>query len=127
MFLFLLITGRQLGEVQLNMHQNELVQYYQHNIEISEANSLKPFVEVARDGVGAALVAGNGELFRQALEKQQDVERKQKQLEKLESNLGIRACHTKRTEASEEGKSLGCVCFVFVMDTRRLTNSFGFM
>lgn len=72
--------------MQPTKHEHELMQYYQLTILISEANSLKPFVEEARDGVGVTLVTGNGKLFRQALSNQEDVERKEKQLEKLESS-----------------------------------------
>ena len=72
--------------MQPTKHEHELMQYYQLTILISEANSLKRFVEEARDGVGVTLVTGNGELFRQALSNQEDVERKEKQLEKLESS-----------------------------------------
>lgn len=83
-----------------------MVQYYQLNVEISEAISLKPFVEETRDGVGAALVTGNGELFKQALQKQEEIDRKKRQLEKLKSSLGICGCQTKQTEALERGKRL---------------------
>lgn len=72
--------------MQPTKHEHELLQYYQLSILICEANSLKPFVEEACDGVGVTLVTGNGELFRQALSNQEDVERKEKQLEKLESS-----------------------------------------
>ena len=83
-----------------------MVQYYQLNIEISEAISLKPFVEEARDGVGAALVTGNDELFKQALQKQEEIDRKKRQLAKLESLLDICGCQTKQTEALERGNWL---------------------
>ena len=92
--------------MQPTKHEHELLQYYQLSILICEANSLKPFVEEACDGVGVTLVTGNGELFRQALSNQEDVERKEKQLEKLESSLGILVCDDKRTKALEDGKRL---------------------
>ena len=68
-----------------------MVQYYQLNIEISEAISLKPFVE-ACDSVGAALVTGNGELFKQVLQKQEEIDCKKRKLEKLESGVDICGC-----------------------------------
>ena len=92
--------------MQPTKHEHELMQYYQLTILISEANSLKRFVEEARDGVGVTLVTGNDELFRQALSNQEDVEHKENQLEKLESSLGILVCDDKRTKALEDGKRL---------------------
>ena len=64
------------------------------------------FVEEARDGIGVALVTGNGEFFKQALGKQEDMERRQDQLKKLGSCLGILGCDQKRVKALEEGKKL---------------------
>lgn len=100
------IAGTQFRDIQLTKRQHDLIQYYQLNAEISEVNSLKPFVEASRDGIGVALVTGNGELLTQALSKQQDVERKQTQLDKLGSGLSVFGCDSKRASALEEGKKL---------------------
>lgn len=90
----------------MGKRENDLIQYHQLNIEVSQAISLTPFLEEARDGAGGALVTGNGKLFKQVLGKQEDLERKKKQLDKLELSMNIRGCHTKRTEALESGKKL---------------------
>ena len=82
-FVHCLITGIQLGENVL-IKENQLIQHYQLKTEISEAISLRPFVEEACDGVGVALVTGNDELFKQALQKQEEIDRKRKQVEKLD-------------------------------------------
>jgi hypothetical protein len=86
--------------------ESDLMQYYQLTIEIAEANSLKPFVEEARDGVGTALVTGNDALFKQALQKQEEIERKKGLVEKLESRLGFRRCERKKAKAFEDGLRL---------------------
>ena len=57
-------------------------------MEIIEAKSLKPFVEKTCDGVGAALVTGNSDMFKEALEKQEAMEDKENRINKLESGLG---------------------------------------
>lgn len=82
--------------------------YYQLSMEIIEAKSLKPFVEKTRDGVGAALVTGNSDMFKEALEKQEAMEDKENRINKLESGLGILGMEyvEKRTKALEEGKRL---------------------
>lgn len=90
----------------MGKQENDQIQYYQLNIEVSQAASLTLFLEEAHDGAGGALVTGNGDLFKQVLGKQEDLERKKKQLEKLELGMNIRGCHTKRTEALESGKKL---------------------
>jgi hypothetical protein len=82
--------------------------YYQLSMEIIEAKSLKPFVEKTCDGVGAALVTGNSDMFKEALEKQEAMEDKENRINKLESGLGILGMEyvEKRTKVLEEGKRL---------------------
>jgi hypothetical protein len=75
---------------------------------IIEAKSLKPFVEKTCDGVGAALVTGNSDMFKEALEKQEAMEDKENRIKRLESGLGILGMEyvEKRTKVLEEGKRL---------------------
>jgi hypothetical protein len=82
--------------------------YYQLTMEIIEAKSLKPFVEKARDGVGTALVTGNADMFREALQKQEAFEEKEAHLKKLVSALGMLGLEytQKKTMALEQGKTL---------------------
>ena len=102
----ILIAGIQLGEDVISKDENYLMQYYQLKIEIAEANSLKPFVEEARDGVGTALVTGNNALFKQALQKQEEIERKKRLVEKLELSLNIGGCERKKAKAFGDGMRL---------------------
>jgi hypothetical protein len=74
--------------------------YYQLTMEIIEAKSLKPFIEKARDGVGTALVTGNADMFREALQKQEAIEEKEARLK-----LGLEYTQ-KKTMALEQGKTL---------------------
>jgi hypothetical protein len=87
--------------------QKDLMLYYQLNMEISEANSLKSFVEKARDGVGAVLVTGNSDILKRALEKQETVGKNENRLKKIESGLGLGSENDeKKAKALEEGKRL---------------------
>jgi hypothetical protein len=99
----ILIAGIQLGVDVISKDGNYLMQYYQLKIEIAEANSLKPFVEEARDGVGTALVTGNNALFKQALQKQEEIEWL---VEKLELSLNIGVCERKKAKAFGDGMRL---------------------
>ena len=87
--------------------QKDLMLYYQLNMEISDANALKSFVKIARDGVGAILVTGNGDILKRALEKQETVGKNENRLKKIESGLGLGSeSDEKKAKALEEGKRL---------------------
>ena len=101
-------VGTQFKKDGCSKSEKDLVLYYQLTMEIIEAKSLKPFVEKARDGMDVALLTGNADMFREAVQKQEALEEKENRVKKLECGLGILGleCIQKRTMALEEGKKL---------------------
>ena len=97
-----IFSGSQIGNQHVNKMCNFFVEYFQLRTEVSEAISLLTFLEETRDGV----VTGNNDLFKQALKKQQEIERKKRRIETLESTLGVHESHEKKTEALAKGKHI---------------------
>ena len=101
-------AGTQFKKDDCTKSEKDLMVYYQLTMEIIEAKPLKPFVKKARDGMSVALVTGNADMFREALQKQESVEEKENRVKKLECGLGILGEEyiQKKAKALEEGKKL---------------------
>ena len=80
--------------------------YFQLTIEIEEGNSLKPFTEKSRDGIGISLVNGGSEFHKLALQRQESLGNKEGELKILELRLGIVNSPNIKNQAIEEGKQL---------------------
>ena len=98
--------GRQFAEDLLSKHQKDLMQYFQLTIEIEEGNSLKPFAEKSRDGIGISLVTESSEFHKLALQRQESLGNKEAKLKVLELRLGIVDSPNMKNQAIEEGKQL---------------------
>ena len=72
---------------------------------INEAVALKPFLDVASNVVGVEMNSENANLFSQASPKCRDLDKKEKELKRLESVLGICGSEKKR-KALEKGRNL---------------------
>ena len=82
------------------------MQYFQLTIEIEEGNSLKPFAEKSRDGIGISLVTESSEFHKLALQRQESLGNKEAELKVLELRLGIVDSPNMKNQAIEEGKQL---------------------